>query len=161
MAKVKATDSEDYKEKIKDILDKIYLYIENEGINKNYLLFRFKNTGVPQRKQEILCNLFPVGFPDVVNIKVFEESIAKAKKKAKNYNRAELVIGALYEFRSDKAIILYYYETDKEVYERLVSDYNSMLEQDKINEKEEYEKYQQLRLKYGSKNKAVSRKTVK
>lgn len=161
MAKVKASDKEDYKEKIKDILDKIYLFIEKDIINKEYFLYKFRDAGVPQRKQEVLCNLFPFGSPDVVNIKVLEQSIAKAKKKAKNYNRAELVIGALYEFRSDKAIILYYYETDKEVYERLVSDYKFMVKQAKDIEKEEYKKYQQLRLKYGSKNKAVSEKIDK
>jgi len=133
------------KEKIKDIFDKINALIENECSNKDFQYFRFKNADFPIRKRKALFNLFPLGSPTEYDIDIFERFIVESKQQASNYNQPKLVIG---ENMYSKSIILYYYETEQEVFERLSKEYNNLLELIKRDKDEEYKKYLELKLKY-------------
>jgi len=119
--------------------------IENEFSNKDFQYFRFKNADFPIRKRKALFNLFPLGSPTEYDIDIFERFIVESKQQASNYNQPKLVIG---EDMYSKSIILYYYETEQEVFERLSKEYNNLLELIKRDKDEEYKKYLELKLKY-------------
>jgi hypothetical protein len=133
------------KDKIKDIFNKINTLIETECSNKEHQYFIFRNADVPVRKEKVLFDLFPLGMPTEFNIDIFERFIVESKKEAENYNNSKLVVGEHYY---NKSIILYYYETEQEVFERLSIGYNRLLEQIKKNKEEEYKKYIELKSKY-------------
>ena len=65
--------------------------------------------------------------------------------KQKTNNQSKLVIG---EHFYSKSIILYYYETEQEIFERLSLKYNRLLEKIKYNKDEEIKKFKELKLKY-------------
>ena len=133
------------KEKIKDVFSKIKTLIENECSDKDFQYFRFRNADVPVRKKKVLFELFPFGTPNEFDIDVFERLIVESKQQASNYNQSKLVIG---EYFHSKSIILYYYETDQEIFERLSLEYNRLLEKIKYDKDEEYKKFKELKSKY-------------
>jgi hypothetical protein len=126
------------KDKIKDIFNKINTLIETECSDKEYQYFKFRNADVPVRKEKVLFDLFPLGMPTEFNIDIFERFIVESKKEAENYNNSELVVGERYY---NKSIILYYYETEQEVFERLSLGYNCLIDEIKHKKEEEYKKF--------------------
>ena len=133
------------KDKIKDIFSKINTLIENECSNKEFEYFRFRNADAPVRKEKVLFDLFPCSAPSEFDIDIFERFIIESKQQASNYNQSKLVIG---EHFYSKSIILYYYETEQEIFERLSLEYNRLLENIKKNKDEEYKKFKELKSKY-------------
>lgn len=133
------------KDRIKEIFNKINTLIENECSNKESQYFIFRNADAPKRKQKVLFNLFPCGAPTEFDIDVFERFITESKQQASDYNQSKLVIG---EYCYSKSIILYYYETEQEIFERLTLGYNRLLENIKYNKDEEYKKFKELKSKY-------------
>jgi len=133
------------KDKIKDIFNKINTLIENECCDKEFQYFRFRNADAPVRKEKVLFNLFPCGAPAEFDIDIFERFIVESKQQASNYNQSKLVIG---DYFYSKSIILYYYETEREIFERLSLEYNRMLEKIKYDKDEEYKKFKELKSKY-------------
>lgn len=136
------------KEKIKAIFDKINILIETQYEDKIYLYHKFRDADKPQRINKDLFELFPCGIPEIIDISYLENIIEKSKLEAAKYNKSELVIGGFY---SSKSIILYYYETEREVFKRLSTEYNNMLKYIKNKKETEYKKYQELKLKYDNK----------
>ena len=135
------------KDKIKDIFSKINTLIENECYDKEFYYFRFRNADAPVRKEKILFDLFPCGAPTEFDIGIFERFIIESKQQASNYNQSKLVVSERFH---SKSIILYYYETEQEIFERLSREYNRLLEKIEYNKNEEYKKYKELKSKYES-----------
>lgn len=135
------------KDKIKDILDKIYISIENDcvDVDKQFQYFKFKNADAPVKKQKVLIELFPCGAPDIIDIDIYQRYIVECKRIAISYYRSELVIA---DYHYSKSIIMYYYETPQDIFKRLSIEYNILLNQINKNADEEYKKYKELKLKY-------------
>lgn len=130
-------------DKTKDVLNKITALLEKEYPEKEYL--HKKYTDAPVRKCQVLFNLFPHGAPTEFDIDIVERLIVESKQQASNYNQSKLVIG---EYLYSKSIILYYYETEQDVFERLSNEYNILLKEIKQKNDNEYLKYKELKSKY-------------
>lgn len=135
------------KEKIEEIRNKIIKLIdEDDSSDKDFKSFRFRNIDVnPVRKQKVLFDLFPCGAPNQFDLSVLERMIAESKLEASKYNKPELVVAG---FLHSKSIILYYWETEEEVLERLTFNYNGLIEKMIEKKEKEYKKYMELKLKY-------------
>lgn len=142
------------KEKIEKIFNKILNLVQTE-YHEEHLINRYMGMDIPQRKEILLFELFPSGFPDIFSIDILQNFIDDSKKQAANYNKPELLIK---EFRGGKAIFLYYYETEQEVFERLSFEYSRLSEEIRNEKAAEDLKYIELKSKYASDKKTTSSK---
>lgn len=133
------------KDKIKEVFYKIHNLIENESLEKEYHQAIYRNADVPVRKVKHLFTIFPSLGPSEFDIEFLERRIKESKEIASNHNQSKLVIG---DYQHDKSIILYYYETEQEVLDRLNDSYDYLLKYIKRQNDKEYETYLKLKTKY-------------
>lgn len=136
-----------YRIKINETYNKIIVLIEENfsDSTKRFQHFRFKNAVEPIKNRKVLYKLFLFGSPDEIDLEILELKIKDSKKIAKQYHKPKLVIG---DDMFSKAIILYYYETQKEIYDRLVRDYEELKKEAVRIKADELEKYNVLKAKY-------------
>lgn len=113
-------------DRIQNILDEIKSLSKDGVFNSEWLNFKLLNIEKPIRKEKELFNLFPSSNSQEYDLDTFEEIIHKSKDIAKYYNEPKLVIS---ERMYTKKIILYYMETEQEVYYRLCLEYESLLKE--------------------------------
>ena len=136
------------KDKINNIYDKIIKLIEEQftGSSKECKLSIYSNAIEPIKNVKVLFTLFGFGRPSERNIEEFEYLINESKEIAKNYYKPKLVIGD--DNIGSKVIKLYYYESQEEVYNRLVLAYEDLKNEVQRINADELAKYNELKAKY-------------
>ena len=132
------------KEKINDLYSKIQTIIKEEFADDDYMHRQYWNASDPQKLRKVLCELF--NWSRVCyELEYLEKMIQDAKITAAKYHKPSLMIECV---SSCKTIVIYYYETEQDVYDRLFKEHERLVDQIKSQKESELRLYLKLKTKY-------------